>query len=275
VVDTTRLPLVGKRVVITRAALHSSELHEKLKTRGAIPILLPLVSFAPPEDFTPIDAALLKWKQFDWVIFTSAFAVTALVTRSTKLGRNLAKGGAPPSIAVVGPATREQAEKLGLPVEYMAQTHLGVSLAKEMEDRLRGKRILLPRSDRANPDLPSTLQAMDATVTEVVAYRTLRPTDADQAKVAGIARGEADAILFFSPSAVNHFAELAGRDRLKVLQNRMIMAAIGPVTARALRELGVQRIVTPAESTADAVVAALESSLIRHAGYPVIGIDRK
>src|SRR5256885_10181517 len=55
----------------------------------------------------------------------------------------------------------------------------------------------------------------------------------------------------------------AGRDRLKVLQNRMIMAAIGPVTARALRELGVQRIVTPAESTADAVVAALESSLDR------------
>ena len=273
--DALRLPLAGKRVVITRAALHSSELHEKLKSRGAIPVLLPLVSFAPPEDYAPIDAALLKWKQFDWVIFTSAFAVQAVMSRSGKLGRNLLKGGAPPCVAVVGPATREQAEKLGIPVEYMAQTHLGVALAKEMGDRLREKRVLLPRSDRANPDLPSTLLSLGATVTEVVAYRTLRPSDADQAKVADVAKGEADAILFFSPSAVHHFAELAGRDRLKTLQHRVVMAAIGPVTARALREAGVQRIVTPAESTAGAVVAALESSFTRSARHPAAGVNRE
>src|SRR5205814_81465 len=186
----------------------------------AVPILLPLVSFAPPESYALLDAALNKWKSFDWVIFTSAFAVQAVMTRATRIGRNLTKGGAPPYVAVVGPATRDQAEKLGFPVEHVAQTHLGVALAGELGDRVRGKRVLLPRSDRANPDLPAALQRLGATVTEVVAYRTLRPSDADQAKVNGIARGEADAILFFSPSAVHHFLELAGRDRLKTLQQR-------------------------------------------------------
>jgi uroporphyrinogen III methyltransferase / synthase len=274
VAETFRSPLTGKRVVITRATLQSSELYETLTSRGAVPIMLPLVSFAPPESYVLLDAELAKWKTFDWVIFTSAFAVAAVTTRAAKLGRNLTKGGAPPYVAVVGPATRDQAEKLGFPVEHVAQTHLGVALAEELGSRVRGKRVLLPRSDRANPDLPAALQGLGATVTEVVAYRTLRPSDADQAKVNGVARGEADAILFFSPSAVHHFVELAGRERLKALQHRVAIAAIGPVTARALQEIGVQRVVTPAESTASSVVAALEKSVARNGLPPVVEMKK-
>ena len=54
--------LAGKRVVITRAALQSSELVEKLAERGAILISLPLVSFAAPQDYAPLDAALLQFE---------------------------------------------------------------------------------------------------------------------------------------------------------------------------------------------------------------------
>jgi len=251
-------PLFGKRVVITRAAMQSSELAEKLSGSGAIPILLPLVSFAGPEDCGPLDAALLRWSRFDWVMFTSAYAVQAVVGRATRLGRNLTKGAPPPHIAVVGPATRDKAKQAGFGVEHMAQTHLGVALAEELGPRLRGRSVLLPRSDRANPDLPAALGNRGAQVTEAVAYRTLRPTDADQERLARVARGEADAILFFSPSAVRNFIELSGEKQLHILQDRIAMAAIGPVTARALREAGVHRMVVAAEATASAVVQALE-----------------
>jgi len=274
VAENLRSSLTGKRVVITRAALQSSELYDTLAARGAIPVLLPLVSFAPPENYALLDAELANWKKFDWVLFTSAYAVQAVMTRATKHGRNLTKGGPPPYVAVVGPATREQAQKLGFPVEYVAQTHLGVALAEELGERVRGKRVLLPRSDRANPDLPAALLRLGATVTEVIAYRTLRPSDADQAKVNGVARGEADAILFFSPSAVHHFLELAGRDRLKTLQHRVAITAIGPVTARALQEAGVQRVITPAESTASSVVAALERSVAGRGLPPIAGVKK-
>jgi uroporphyrinogen III methyltransferase/synthase len=262
-------------VVITRAALQSSELYEKLTALGAVPILLPLVSFAPPENYSLLDSALRDWKKFDWVIFTSAYAVQAVVSRAIKQGRNLAKGGAPPLVAVVGPATREQTEKAGLFVEHMAQTHLGVALAEELGDSVRNHKVLLPRSDRANPDLPAALQRLGAKVTEVIAYRTLRPSDADQERVARVAKGEADAILFFSPSAVNGLVELIGRERLKSLQNRMAMAAIGPVTARALRDAGVQRVVTPGESTASSVVAALENSFTTTSRLPTAGAKKE
>jgi uroporphyrinogen-III synthase len=267
VADLTKSPLAGKRVVITRAALQSSELFDKLKNRGAIPVLLPLVSFAPADDYAPLDSALRRWRQFDWVMFTSAFAVQAVALRAAKFGRNLAKGGAPPNIAVVGPATREKAERAGFFVEHQAGTHLGVALAEELVDRVRNKYVLLPRSDRANPDLPSALRQLGANVTEVIAYKTLRPTDADQEAIARVAKGEADAVLFFSPSAVHTFIDLVGRERVKALQGRVAMASIGPVTAAALRDAGVQRIITASEATPDAVVTALEGCFAKSGRY--------
>ena len=259
-------PLAGKRVVITRAALQTSDLFDKLKRRGAIPVVLPLISFAPPDDYAPLDAALRRWKQFDWVIFTSAFAVQEIVLRAAKSGRNLTKGGAP-NIAVVGPATKDKAEKAGFVVEHQAQTHLGVALARELADRVRHKYVLLPRSDRANPDLPAALRELGADVTEVVAYKTLRPTGTDQETIARVAKGEADAVLFFSPSAVHTFVDLVGRERVKALQARMAMASIGPVTAAALRDAGIQRVVTAPEATSDAVVTALEGCFAQASRY--------
>jgi uroporphyrinogen-III synthase len=259
VAEAPASPLAGKRIVITRAALQSSELFEKLSESGAIPILLPLVTFAAPENYAPLDSALFQWSCFDWVMFTSAFAVQAVMGRATRQGRTLTKNAPPPHIAVVGPATRGKAEKLGFCVEHTAQTHVGVALAQELRDRLSGKRVLLPRSDRASPDLPAALQKFGAQVTEVIAYRTLRPSDADQEKLARVARGEADAILFFSPSAVHNFVELSGRKQFNILQDRVAMAAIGPVTAGALREVGVHRIVLAQEPSAAAVLQALES----------------
>ena len=250
-------PLARKRIVITRAALQSSELVEKLSAAGAIPILLPLISFAPPEDSKPLDTALLAWRTFDWVMFTSAFAVQALQARAARLGRNLARGAPPPAIAVVGPATRDKAAQAGFTVAHTAQTHEGVALADELGKELRGKKVLLPRSDRANPDLPSALAKNGAKVTEVVAYRTLRVADADQERLARVVRGEVEAILFFSPSAVQSFVEACGKKQLGVLQGRVAIAAIGPVTARALRDAGVGQILVAEEATAEAVIRGL------------------
>jgi uroporphyrinogen-III synthase len=73
-----------------------------------------------------------------------------------------------------------------------------------------------------------------------------------------IAAGQADAILFFSPSAVQHFAELVGAVKFRALQDTLAIAAVGPVTAKALREAGVERVVVSADTTTVAVVEALE-----------------
>src|SRR5260370_19646016 len=107
-----------------------------------------------------------------------------------------------------------------------------------MGRRLSGEKVLLTRSDRANPDLPVGLKRHGAAVTELIAYRTLWPTGVDELNLKQIADGLADAVLFFSPSGVQHFAELFGGEQLRALQDKLAITAVGPVTAKALRESG-------------------------------------
>ncbi len=251
-------PLAGKRIVITRSASQSDALANELSARGAIPIVLPLVSFADPEDFAPLDTAIKQAENFDWMIFTSTQAVRAVVARSTVLGHPLAKTGNNLRIAAVGPVTAKAADQAGLCVAYVAKTHNGVALADELGERLQRQKVFLPRSDRANPDLPAALKRHGAQVTEVSAYRTLRPSEVEQRNLSRIAAGEADAVLFFSPSAVQYFVESFGGDQLHCLQGTLAITSVGPVTAAALRDAGFERIVTAGNTTAAAVVHALE-----------------
>jgi len=258
VAEIARSFLDGKRIVITRAALQSEALAKVLAGLGAIPVVLPLVQFGEPEDFSPLDVAIAQLDRFDWMIFTSGQAVRAVVARSKKLKTSLTLAGNKLQIASVGPASAEAVRQAGLAVDYVAKTHNGVGLANELVGQLRGRSVLLPRSDRANPDLPLALKTHGAQVTEVVAYRTLQPSEVDRQKLSKISAGEADAVLFFSPSAVQHFVELRGGEQLRALQDRLAITAVGPVTANALRQAGVSRAVVSADTTASAVLEALE-----------------
>ena len=105
--------LAGKRIVITRSAAQSEALARELSARGAIPVMLPLVSFADPEDFAPLDAAMAEIQRFDWIILTSAQAVRAVVKRSEQLKRSLIQAGNKLRIASVGPVTAEAARQAG------------------------------------------------------------------------------------------------------------------------------------------------------------------
>jgi len=252
-------PLLGHRIVITRAVEQSSDLVTKLERRGAIPISLPLVAFSTPENFAPLDAALRRWQEFDWVLVTSANAVQSVAQRAAGTNLSILRPSSRPQVAAVGPATSEAAVKAGLHVVYTARTHLGVALAEELAQQLRNKSVFLPRSDRANPDLPAALKKLGANVTEVVAYHTLPPTNVDRARVTDVLDENSDAALFFSPSAVNNLADLIGRESLARLQNRVAIAAVGPITAAALRDHGITKIVTAADTTADAIISALEN----------------
>jgi uroporphyrinogen-III synthase len=236
----------------------SEALAKVLAGLGAVPVVLPLVEFGEPEDFSPLDAAIAQLDRFDWMIFTSGQAVRAVVARSNVLRASLNRAGTKLRIAAVGPVSAEVIRQAGLAVDYVANMHKGVGLASELGEELRGRSVLLPRSDRANPDLPAALKTYGAQVMEVVAYRTLQPSEVDRQKLSRVSPREADAVLFFSPSAVQHFAELVGADHFLGLQKSLAITAVGPVTAEALRHLKMEHIVVAADTTSVAVVQALE-----------------
>jgi uroporphyrinogen III methyltransferase/synthase len=267
--------LAGKRVVITRAARQSVELAEKLGKLGAVPSLLPLVSFSAPEDYGPMDAALDQLEQFDWIIFTSENAVRAVVKRAGARGNLRNVAGRRSRAAAVGPTTAAAAERAGFLVDYRTKTHSGAALAHELGERVRNQSIFLPRSDRANRDLPRLLRNNGAEVTEVIAYRTVTPVNLDREKIASIVNGEFDAILFFSPTAVEHFAGIVGDKILGVVQNRMVITAVGPITANALDQAGVKSLVVAEDTTSDAVITALEQHFAGAIKVSAAGISQE
>ena len=250
-------PLAGKRVVVTRALEQSQSLVDALRDAGAEPVLLPLVTFAPADNPSELDRHLKNEAQFDWLFFTSQNAVRALQERCASLGRPLAEVFAGVKIAAVGPATADAVRAAGLPVAYVSKTHNGVALAKELRAEVRGKRVFLPRSDLANPELITELERHGAKVTPVVAYKTVPPTGDLLEACGAVFRGQTDAVLFFSPSAVHHLRDLLGAQQFRDLSHQTMFVAIGPVSENALKAEGVDRILQSADTTVTATVAAL------------------
>jgi uroporphyrinogen-III synthase len=249
--------LRGKRVVVTRATGQSDDLVRDLEAKGAVAVILPLVAFGPADNLTDLDEGILQLDRFDWILLTSQNSLRALEQRCQALRLDLSARVGNARVAVVGPATAEAVKKAGIEVAYIAKKHQGVSLAQELASEVKGKRVFLPRSDRANPELVKRLQQLDATVKEVVAYRTVSPDQAAFAKVRATLEQGADAILFFSPSAVHHLQQLLGNERVLELSRQLIFAAIGPVTDRALRAAHVERILLAEDTTSASVVNTL------------------
>jgi uroporphyrinogen-III synthase len=230
-------------------------LARRLEELGAEVLLLPMLRFTEPPDTSELDQAIGVLDQFDWLLFTSANAVRFFLARCRVLDRwpqPLLR------IAVVGAATQDALEAEGLRASVAPREFRGEALAAEMESEVAGRRILLPRSDQAGDELPRLLRQAGALVTDVVAYSTAQPDFAGGPVFEALLRGNADALTFFSPSAFRFFAGTFGREALLRLSSRVALAAVGPVTAAAIREAGLPVAVEAIQSTTAALVAALE-----------------
>jgi len=241
---------------VTRALEQSQSLVTALHEAGAEPVLLPLVAFAPADNFTELDACLKNSARFDWVFFTSQNALRAVQQRCVVLELPLNKVFGDVKIAAVGQATAEAVTTAGLAVNFISRIHTGVALAEELSAETQSKRVFLPRSDRANRDLIEVLNLHGWQVTAVVAYKTVSP-NSDTPEARATYFDSADAILFFSPSAVHHLRDLLGLKRFRDLGNRPIFVAIGPVSENALKSEGIDRILLAADTTVSAAVATL------------------
>ncbi|MFZ0967512.1 MAG: uroporphyrinogen-III synthase [Candidatus Acidiferrales bacterium] len=260
-------PLAGKSVVVTRAAEQAGELIAQLEGHGAKVLLVPTVNFAGPDDTVILDATLRSLDRMDWIVFTSENAVMFFARRARALGIALGelKGGT--KIAAVGPTTAAAAASEGMTADYVAKRHNGEALAQELRGELAGKRVLLPQSDLAKDDLARMLREFAGQVIDVVAYRTVAPgseTPAPTGRIRGteeivdpaaealsrVRSGDVDVISFASPSAYRNFAELMGAEAMRALSDSAKFAAIGPTTARAIRDDGWDVAIEASESTA-------------------------
>jgi len=259
-------PLFGRRVLVTRPREQAAELVDRLRALGADPIEAPMIRILPPEDSAPLHRAAEDPGAFDWIVFTSANAVEAYM--NAVLAEHDLRALKGPRLCTVGSGTADRLARYGIkadviPDEYRAEAVLG---AVAQAGSLDGAHILLPRSDIGREVVVEQLRAAGAIVTDVIAYRTVleethREGDPDVYRM--FLEGRIDVVTFTSPSAVRNFVKVYGADPAADLLKNTTVAAIGPVTADAARQLGIHVSVQPATYTVAGLVDAIAAHFSR------------
>jgi len=254
-------PLFGKKILVTRTREQAQALSEKIEALGGEPLEFPTISIAEPEDYAPLDQAIIELKNFSWVVFTSVNGVISFFRRLHRHRKDIRELHNA-KLCAIGPKTREALEKYGLMVEYVPSEYRAEEIAAGLRGKLApGQRVLLPRAAGARKALPEALSKTGAIVTEVAAYRTIPAGDSGVILKEMLERGEIDLVTFTSSSTVRNFVEMVGSLFLNSLQRKFAVACIGPVTAGTARELGLKVDVVAEEYTIKGLVEAILKKL--------------
>lgn len=252
---------------MTRAPHQASQLAVELEHLGATVIAIPAIEIAPPDDYAPLDRALLRASGFDWIIFTSANAVRVFGERMELLKIEVSSFSlvSPPSpgikFAAVGPATAAAIRNLGLEVSATPEKYVGEALAASLGERVAGERVLMVRAKVARDVVPEMLRRAGATVETVEAYQNVIPGASVEAfkRLFGSVSGWPDAVTFTSSSSAQNFFSLL-KEAQSTLPPNMVLASIGPITSATLVELSH----APDCEAEQATVAGLAAALGKH-----------
>ena len=252
-----RLPLFGRRIVVTRARGQAEALSAKLRALGAEVIELPTIEIRPALDYEPLDRAIAGLGSYDWLIFTSVNGVRFFLERLDRSSMDLRALRA--RICAIGPATRAALEALHLKVDVMGKDYVAEGLLEAFSAHdLAGKRILLPRAAVARDLVPVELSRRGAQVDVMEAYRTGTPDDAKRAAAEIFDEAHRPHwITFTSSSTVQNFVAVAGAAALAGVR----VASIGPVTSATARKLGIEVTVEASVFTVDGLVDAILRAL--------------
>jgi uroporphyrinogen III methyltransferase / synthase len=258
-------PLFGRRILVTRAREQAAELNALLTESGAEAINVPTIRILPPADSAPLDKACDTAEQYDWIVFTSVNGVEHFMSRL--LARRDIRDLKGVRLCTVGPATAAAVTAYGLRVDLTPAEHRAEGLVDAFAGlgQIRGLRILFPRAATGRELVGEELRAMGAEVVEVEAYRTVAAAESSGPDVYRmLLDGRIDAVTFTSASTVRNFVRLLGDEQAPDLLRSTVVATIGPVTAEAARQLGIEPAVIPAEYTVPALVQALVDYFIEH-----------
>ena len=249
-------PLAGWRVLVPRGGPWGDGVAARLREQGAVPVVAPLINFAPANDEETLATALadLAAGRFDWLTLTSAttvdvlFAYRATIPSTTR-------------VAAVGETTAAALQSVGYHVDLVPERDNSASgladqlIALEPDPR----DILTLRSEIAKPVLTTRLIEAGHRVRSVVAYRTVGVPVTDRI-AQDVASGRINAILVTSGSVAEQVYL-----QFPQIPSGTVIAAIGPRTARDARQAGLDVDVIADKQTTDALIEAVSHFALPHA----------
>ena len=255
-------PLADQHVLVTRPPGQARPLRLRLEAAGARVTTASTIRLVPPTDPQPLSRAAERLPGYDWVVVTSVNAVDRLAGALHAEGRDAAPRTC--RLAAVGPSTAEAARRaLGaaeclVPPVYRGEALADSIVAAARREERSGMRVLLVQAEEARPVLRERLLAAGAEVDVAPAYAVDVNWPVRDALLEFIELGRGDWLTFTASSAARAFVALVGPQT-----GGGLVAAISPVTAATLMDLGLPVHLVAATHSMPGLVDALIRAVAR------------
>lgn len=249
------LPLFGQRIVVTRPHDEGARSASELEALGAEVLLAPTVEIRPIDDPGPLDAAIDRLSEYDWLVFTSVNGVRSFFDRLFERGGDLRALGRI-KLAAIGPTTAEALDRFHLRADLVPPSFRSESLAEALGSVAAGSRILLARADRGRTILQEELSRL-AEVDQVAVYRNADADRLPDALVDRILEGSIDWITLSSSAITARLHALLPEPARRRLGSEVKLASISPITTQAAADLGWTVAVEASTHTWDGLIEAL------------------
>jgi uroporphyrinogen-III synthase len=255
-------PLLGQRILVTRASGQSFGLSQPLRDLGAEVMEVPTIEIRPAQSYAALDHALLKIDHYDTLILTSVNGAEALFSRYNRLSlpvldmQHLL-------VVAIGPATAAAIQSEGVGVSIVPEKYVAESVVEALRGKIsQHSRVLLVRAKVARDVLPDDLRKMGAQVDVIEAYETCIPEGAGERlkEIFADPASKPHIVTFTSSSTATNFLDLVGKENYDELR-AVRLASIGPVTSATLEKAGFKPAIEAKEFTMDGLVKAITESV--------------
>lgn len=244
--------LAGCTIVVA-ADRRAGDLASALERRGALVSRAPALSIVPNAD----DEELIRRTRElverppDIVVVTTGVGLRGWMDAAHEhdLAEELADALRGSQFVARGPKAHGAIQQAGFVADWVAESETAAEVGDYLlSSSLVGKRIAVQHHGAGADGLDQLLAGAGADVVSLTVYRWGPPADPQllDRSVAQAAAGEVDAVLFTSAPGAAEWIRAAGRRnavdgiRDRAASGRLLLAAVGPITAAPLQEHGLR-----------------------------------
>ena len=260
-------PLEGRLVALLESRM-SDEIAAMVRRLGGEPVSAPAVREVPRLEEVAAHVMQLAAGDYQVAIFLTGVGAAALFREAENLGQLPAALRALETMTVAcrGPKPLTVMKRFGVAVQVLtAKPHTSHELLTALEAvELRNVSALLVHYGERNVDTANVLRARGAQLDEACPYEWTLPDDPQilAALIRDTLERRLDAMLFTSQIQCRHLFQVAGEMRLAhelaASMNRdVIIGAVGPVCAGALKQFHVTADVIPASPNMASLITAV------------------
>ncbi len=242
---SNKLPLHNKRILITAPRNYAYRLSEQIIKKGGLPVLMPTIETCYLSNYTQLDNALNRIKEFDWIIFTSRNGIIAFFHRMNdlKISISVLENCQLCALGKDSESLFSFSGKVDLIPKESSPTGIVAELRKMSQ--IHEKKLLVPAPEVVDlpepnviPNLITDLENLGINVTRVPTYIT-RSIDKNiySIELDLIRQGKIDVIAFSSTAEIESFLRMVNSPRD---YRDCTIACFGPYTTANAEKLGVE-----------------------------------